>query len=309
MSETPSPFLPGTNVQYAWDSTSLGWYKECPRKYQYSMIQGYRTRDESVHLKFGIIYHSALEVYDHWRAEGQDFVASQRAAVRYVLEQTWDVETGKPWAPDHASKSRETLVRSVIWYLEHFKLDPAKTVILANGKPAVELSFKLDSGIPSPNGEDYLLCGHIDRIVEFSGDQFVMDRKTSGSSLTPTFYRQFEPHNQMSLYTLASQVIFNSPTKGVIIDAVRVAVGFSEYGRGPTYRTETQLVEWLHDTKGWLLDAERSAVEGYWRMNDTSCTKYGGCPFQKICSKSPEVREIFLESDFVRNPWNPLQVR
>jgi hypothetical protein len=30
-----SPFLPGTKIQFAWDSTSLGMLKTCPRLYQY----------------------------------------------------------------------------------------------------------------------------------------------------------------------------------------------------------------------------------------------------------------------------------
>ena len=65
-----SPFLPGTNIQYAWDSTSLGLLKTCPRKYQYEMIEGWGTRDESIHLRFGIEYHTALQDYAISRAKG-----------------------------------------------------------------------------------------------------------------------------------------------------------------------------------------------------------------------------------------------
>ena len=61
---TLSPFLPGTNIQYAWDSTSLGMLKTCPRLYQYTMIDGWSAKDENVHLRFGQEYHSALEEYD-----------------------------------------------------------------------------------------------------------------------------------------------------------------------------------------------------------------------------------------------------
>jgi hypothetical protein len=67
MSESPPPFLPDTQIQYAWDSTSLGWLKTCPRLYQYSMLEGWRSRGESVHLKFGQLYHSGLELYDKAR--------------------------------------------------------------------------------------------------------------------------------------------------------------------------------------------------------------------------------------------------
>ena len=47
------PFLPGTYVQWAWDSTCLGLIKTCPRLYQYTMIDGYVAKGESIHLRFG----------------------------------------------------------------------------------------------------------------------------------------------------------------------------------------------------------------------------------------------------------------
>ena len=47
--ETQSPYLPGTNIQFAWDSTSLGLLKTCPRLYYYTIIEGYAPRGESIH--------------------------------------------------------------------------------------------------------------------------------------------------------------------------------------------------------------------------------------------------------------------
>jgi hypothetical protein len=327
---SPSPFLPGTQIQFAWDSTSLGWLKTCPRLYQYSMLEGWRSRGESVHLKFGQLYHSALEGYDKLRAD--DILApcghdeALHRIVQWAMESTWDrvtetgtdVETGHPWLSDHHSKNRETLIRSIIWYLDQFKDDPASTLILANGKPAVELSFRMEMEWgPSPDGfhewrkgdPQYLLCGHLDRVVEFGGQKYVMDRKTTGSSPTPHYFDGFAPDNQMSIYTLAARVQFSTPVAGVIIDAAQIAVGFTRFQRGFTYRTEAQLEEWLADFRFWTAQAEGFAEANHWPMNDKSCGMYGGCTFRKICSKSPEVRERFLESDFERRPWNPLVPR
>jgi hypothetical protein len=41
------------------------------------------------------------------------------------------------------SRTKETLVRSVVWYLDEYRDDPLKTALLPDGKPAVELSFLL----------------------------------------------------------------------------------------------------------------------------------------------------------------------
>lgn len=348
-----SPFLPGTNIQYAWDSTSLGWLKECPRKYFYHMIEGWRSKSESVHLKYGIWYHNALELYDKLRAGAYDGHENPEAKVYthdealeqvifQCLDWTWvrdpatdyeiytpehqvpKIGAGRPWLSDHPNKTRETLIRSVIWYLDQFKDDPAKTIILDSGKPAVELSFRMemDWGPEAANkgrvfneneshnlGQPYLLCGHLDRVVDFGGGTYVMDRKTSSSTISSQYFEQYDPDNQMSLYSMAAKVIYKTPVKGVIIDAVQIAVGFSRFVRGFTYRTESQINEWLADTKEWLGLAEHFATKNFWPMNDKSCHKYGGCSFRKICSKDPSVRDRFLESDFTREPWNPLKVR
>lgn len=315
-----SPFLPGTNIQFAWDSTSLGWLKTCPRLYYYSMIESWRSRGNSVHLDFGIWYHHALEMYDRIRSQGGEHEDAVREVVNWLMHITWirdiDPETGspvdgKPWESGHNLKTRETLVRSVIWYLEQFKDDTCETVQLKNGKPAVELSFRIemDFGPKATVNQPYVLSGHLDRVVQFQGAYYVMDRKTSSTTIGSYYFDQYDPDNQMSLYSMAARVIYNTPVRGVIIDAAQIAVGFSRFSRGFTFRTEAQIEEWLKDTKHWLDLAEHYATVGHWPMNDKACHHYGGCVFRGVCSKSPEVRQRFLESDFVKKVWNPLEPR
>jgi hypothetical protein len=74
----PSPFVEGTQLQFAWDSTSLGYLKECPRKYFYTIVEGWRGKGQSVHLEFGGLYHKALEEYDKLRAREESTRRSPR---------------------------------------------------------------------------------------------------------------------------------------------------------------------------------------------------------------------------------------
>lgn len=322
--EGDSPFLDGTCIQFAFDSTSLGWLKRCARLYQYQMIEGWRKKETGADLRFGILYHKGLELYDKHRAQDISHEDSLIAIVGWLLEETWEygyiegqrVEVG-PWDTGRTDKNRYTLIRSVVWYLDQFgPSDPAKTVILANGKPAVELSFKmeLDWG-PSPDGfhrwmvgdSPYLLCGHLDRIVTFLDGPYVMDRKTTKTTISQHYFDQFEPDNQMTLYTIAAKVIFETPVRGVIIDGAQIAVGFTRFARGFTYRTDAQVEEWLHDLRYWFTAAESYASASYWPMNDKACFN---CHFRGICSKDPAVRQNFLESEFTQeDPWNPLLAR
>lgn len=326
---TTSPFLPGTNIQYAWDSTCLGLLKQCPRLYQYTIIDGWGTRDESVHLRFGIEYHTALQDYAVSRANGIKHDDAIHDTISALVSRIYE------WQPDITTragkyKNRESLIGLVVDYLDHFVDDPASTFILETGEPAVELSFRfaLDWGPQAAEvkgdgtdsalalniaGQPYLLCGHLDRVVNYFDDLFVMDRKTSTSTLSSYFFQQFDPNNQMSLYSLAGQVVLNSPVKGVIIDAAQVLMDSSRFVRHITYRTPDQQEEWLKDLRYWLALAESYATENYWPQNDTSCNMYGGCRFREVCSKSPHVRDRFLESHFIQldesSRWNPLKPR
>lgn len=312
----PSPFLPGTYLQLAWDSTSIGYLKTCPRLYQYIMIEGWATKEDSVHLHFGIEYHAALQDYDLSRAAGIGHNEAVHDVVRELLIRTADFNS------DHKTKTREGLVRTVVWYLDEYSKDPATTYILANGAPAVELSFRfeLSYGPAASPSTPFLLCGHLDKVVTFNSELMVMDHKTCKSAPTQWYFSQYDPDNQMSLYTVAAQVVLDSPIKGVIIDAAQIADVYSTFGRGFTFRTKDQTEEWLADLRYWLTLAEQFAAAQHWPMNDKACNSYRseaegkiGCPFREICSKSPSVRGRFLEGNFIKLApearWNPLAVR
>lgn len=324
MSEAQRPglFFKGTSLQTSWDNTSISLMQACPRKYQLTILQGWRKKDESVHLRFGGDFASSMEIYAHARAAGADHEEALDATVAAALELTWDRPkdehgkkileegNGAPWTPDNSpKKNRETLIRTVIWYFEEYKDDPAKTIILPNGRPATEVSFKLESGITAPDGSEYLLTGHLDKGVTFADDPFVMDQKTTGGGLGSYFFSQFDLSGQMSQYTFAAKILWNIPVKGVIIDAAALLVGSTTFGRSITMRSAGQLEEWHANVAQWLTLAEGFADRGHYPMNFESCGNYGGCVFKNICNKDPAVREKFLETDFEKRFWNPLEAR
>lgn len=340
---TDSPFLPGTNIQFAWSSSSLDLLKTCPRLYEYTMIQGWQSRDESIHLRFGIEYHTALQEYAAFRSRGIRHDDAIHDTIRSLHGRVFD------WDVDRNTragkyKNRESIVGLVIDYLDHFGAeDPAETFIMANGEPAVELSFRfaldwgpecaqthgspeldedaakliamgVDPG-PTMSAQPYLLCGHLDRVVNYNDSLYVMDHKTSIQTIGTYYFDQWSPSNQMTLYTLAGNVVLNSPIKGVVISAAQILLEKPNYfARGFTYRTSDQLHEWMEDLRFWLGQAEAFATANYWPMNDTSCTKFGGCKFKEVCSKSPQVRESYMKAAFdkidpINSACNPFYER
>lgn len=296
-------FIEGTDIQFAWDSVSLSSLKTCARKYYLEVVQGWQKKGGNTHLDFGINYHSALETYDKVKFSGHTHEEAVEAAVKFCLRTQDTDQTHK----DYNLKNRFTLTRAVVWYLDHFADDAAKTVILDNGKPAVELTFKLGLNQPVTGfDKEYIFCGHLDRLVEFGDDYFVLDRKTTKGQLNENYFAQFNPNNQMTGYIFAGQVIAKKPVKGAIMDAAQLAVGFSRFARTITTRTQSQLNEWYEGSMNYIRLARQFAENKFWPMNETACDKFGGCVFRDICKRDPSVRAMHLNSDFEKRIWNPL---
>lgn len=296
--------------QIAVDSTSLGEAKVCGRKYFYSIIEGWQPREQSVHLTFGLLMHGARERYDHARSAGQAHDDALDSVLDWALKVTWNRELNRPWISDHKIKNRMTLIRTLVWYLDQFGAsDAMQTLQLANGKPAVELSFSFDSGYSTRQGEPIIFCGHMDRIATLNDTPYIIDLKTTLRTLSQSWFAGFTPYNQFSMYLLAGRVAFHVPVKSLIVDGIQVAQGFSRFERGIVPRDDSTIDEWHHDAGYWLGQMQDWATAQDWPMNDKACDMYGGCPFRPVCSRPPVARQAKLQADYKKRIWDPLQRR
>lgn len=303
-----SSVLPG--MQLAIDSTSLGEFKTCPRKYYYAILRGLQPRGGSVHLKFGIWMHSARELYEHQKVAGKEHDEALDTVLDWALRETWNETLGRPWISGHDLKTRQTLIQSIVWYLDTLGRDDSfETVVLANGKPAIELSFQFDLGLRTKDGETISLCGHIDRIARLNDVPYILDIKTASANPDARWAKQFTPGNQFSIYTLAGRTAFGVQVRDLIVDGVQVGVGFSRFGRHLVPRDDETLAEWLEDAQVHIGHMEEAAAAQHWPMNDKMCSMYGGCPYQELCSRKPSAREKWLGAEFETRTWDPLRVR
>lgn len=307
--EANSSFSRATpRLQLGVDSTSLGEFKLCPRRYQLGLLEGYQK--ESAHLSFGMWLHQAREGYDRARAEGASHDDALDRVVDVALRATWDETLGKPWASPIPEKSRSSLIRTIVWYLDELgEADPIETLTLADGAPAVELSFRFDSGYRTQGGEPWVLCGHLDRIGRLAGKNYIVDIKTTKNALIPRFFEGFSPDNQFTLYSIAGEVALGRPVAGLIVDACQVGVGFTRFQRGLVARTAGQLEEWMAALGYWLRQMEGCAQAGHWPMNDKACGLYGGCHFRQVCASRESERKRLLDAAFKRRTWDPLRAR
>jgi hypothetical protein len=328
--EVQSPFIPGTNIQFAWDSTSLSTILECPQRYKYKIIEGWRSKapGTAIALAFGILVHTGVEEFHRGRANGLSHEEAVKYSLKRVMEKTdghavtlystlptqeqieeakGDEEENEGGSLRNAKvRTRYHLWRALVWYFEQYRNDPMEVVQLANGKPAVEHSFRVGVGKTLSDGTEILLAGHLDKLVRFNGSLLVSDVKTT-KSISRMYFAMFDLSHQMTGYTLGGKLAFDEPVSGVLIDAIELQIGGVKFSRGFTNRTDSQLNEY-RNLLGYVGSlAERFYHEDYYPLNTAACMF---CEFKDVCRQPPELRHGYLNYLFEQaEAWNPLKSR
>ena len=322
--------------QLHWDSTSYSAFCTCPKYYELTYIQGITLRHRSVHLAFGIAWHSAMERFHRLRATGYDYDQAllwtiaetyyrQLRTPEEKLQHQGFHEESVPTGPlSHTpEKTPATLIQAIIQYLAYYKNDDLFTVILPSGKAAVELSFAIEL----PTGDDdgaATYRGHLDRLVskhkplDFSQEKlpekpwsfWASDYKTTTQALNERYFSQFTPDVQMTGYTLATKTMLPELGKGVVVDGVQMLVTGARFGRSYITRSPTALTEFLTDLQTNIQVARYYAITGAWPMNRKACRREGrDCEFRFYCA-NPNSRQGILLSDFTRSRiWDPTKER
>lgn len=326
------PFIPGTNIQYAWDSVSLSTMLECPQRYRLRIIEGWRSKSPgyAIALGFGILVHTGVEEYHRAKARGLSYDEAVYHAMRQVMSKGEGGVNFYALLPTHEQvaeikeatdedegdtgtnlrnakvRTRYHLWRALIWYFEQYRNDPMEVVTLADGAPAVEHSFRCGVGKSLSDGTEILLAGHLDKLVRFNGQVFVSDVKTT-KSISRLYFAMFDLSHQMTGYALGGKLAFPEPVAGVAIDAIELQVGGVKFARGFTMRAESQLNEY-RNLLGYVGSlAERFYYEDYYPLNTAACLF---CEFKDVCRQPPELRHGYLNYLFEqKEAWNPLRSR
>lgn len=298
----PNTSLIGT-FQFAYDSVSLNALKKCPRYYRFTILEGWTQKITSPPLIWGISYHKCLETWHKLLALQVD----KQTALERVTRLAGLL--GETITPGDTSRTKESLLRSVIWYITQFENDRAETTIQKNGVPAVEYSFQIP--LFDLDGQEIYLCGHLDRVATFNDDLYITDLKSTKHALDQNFSRSFKPNLQIAGYVTAGHIMAETthaiPSKpaGAIIDAVQIGVNFSRFQRFIIQFTESEIEEYILDFESWVKLAKKLSDDNYWPANETACSMYGGCQFRDICCRPPHERPRMLEANFRRQTWDP----
>ena len=293
-------------VQHYWDSTSIGLFKTCGRKYNWAIVQGYVPRTMPPPLAFGIHLHTLLQTWHNLVESGIDKNTAFMRVTRLAGL------LGETLPEGDSARTKETLVRSIVWYLDVYYNDAAKTVRRADGKAAVEQHFMLP--FLEHKGQTVYICGHLDRLVTWQGQTFCCDYKTTKYSLDGRFFEQYKPSIQMSLYVVASHLISQQNTDiptahGIIVDGIQLGTNYTRFARQIIPYSLEEVDEFIVNLQHWIIQAMDTSQAGIFLPNETACGNYSGCHFREICSKPPARRQVFLDGNFTKRIWDPTRER
>jgi len=245
------------------DYSQLQCYASCPKLYSNKYITKIRKRqtDEgSQSRSFGQCVHKALELW-----------------------QTTDLRAG------------------IEWFKENYESLPGENVrTLENGIVLVENYVKWEGlnlpGVKTLGTEiqDSFMIGDleyvvkIDRVVEFNGNVFVLDYKTT-TSKTHMFFLQFDPNMQVSGYCNYVKKKFGS-CSGFLPMAMQIGYRSRMYKGEPAgfwckfdYEIINRTKEQLEGFESNVLQWVEKLNGGGFPRNEGNCDSFYGCAYRALC--------------------------
>jgi hypothetical protein len=261
--------------------------------YNWTNLQGYKSKAYGMATGFGSAVHEGLEVLDIQKFKGATKDEAVVAAIKHVL-----LEFGEALnLSEDKARGLTAALRAITWRAEEFWEDLFEIATMPDGEPCLEQRFE----VPFGNGE-YRFSGRIDKVVQLEGKLYLCDVKTTKTTLNSNYFGNFMPNNQVFSYLWAAREVLGLDVAGFIIDAVQTGVHFTRFDRS-VYNVPTDLImEWYKDAMHTLDTSTNYFNKQYYPADFTACNNYGGCRFKEVCSASPDRRNLFLDNDFDKQP-------
>lgn len=286
------------------DSSKLTTYMECPRKFFYRYIMGWRPDYPNNHLVFGSAWHLAME---HITRHGVESTADAVIVALKYYREHFPADTDELYEP----KTPANLANSVNEYAHRFGHEHKDTDVLYTelaGLVLVSLdrtmAFKCDAILRGPDGRT-----------------FGLDHKTSQRKYT-NWGDHWTMSTQMLTYLHALHCLY--PDDDELQMLVRCAFFYkktpTEFDDHPIRKSGEQMQAWLERVNAWIdrleydmheLKEENTAYATMqaFPMNDTACFNFGRqCEFFDFCNawSNPLSRCEHTPIGFTIERWDPL---
>jgi hypothetical protein len=273
------------------DSQILNSINLCPERYRLEHIENWRPTMKAPALEKGSVVHSMLAHYRRGKRDGRCGPDEHNILMDECIQIGRIASAGYSLDTNDFEEIRLTWIDYVMrWQYDGWIVQDVE-------QPFTKILYDSDA-------LQILYEGIIDaRIIDPKIGQAVVDSKTESRRSYPYILS-----NQFQGYEWA----FNVP---VIVDKIgfQSTLEAKEKFRRLVHDSGAPAIsEWVSDTIeavgqaiGWHEELE-SGKRKTLHKNRTSCDKYSGCVFQKVCKEPDEVREFKLIAHFFKDKkWDP----
>ncbi|MND22556.1 PD-(D/E)XK nuclease superfamily protein [compost metagenome] len=261
----------------------------CPRLYQLLKMQAPKPEGED-------IARTVTFAYGHAVGEGiqQYLIARTDPSIADPVSHTlWKVFLA--WDADllaENDKQKKSFLRAVAAILEFIHLSEQGflaedyEVAYFEGKPAAELSFRIDLG------DGFYYRGYVDLVLihKPTGQYLILELKTSSAN----YVNHYMYKN--SAQAIGYSVVLDAIAPGISSYGVQYLVWMSKLQRFEAFdfpKTFRQRVQWIQDLiwdKKQVMDmVSFYGGKGIWPMRGESCTRFGSvCDYMDLCGQSTE---------------------
>lgn len=306
---------------YVIDNSKIGTYQDCHRQFFFEHVLGMRPEKASNHLVFGSAFHLGMShILENWHLlmKSEDIDLIRRIATEayqlFIAEyrQTFGVETDEGMK----GKAPQAVLLAYIQYILRYRFTDEFKVLYTEVAGRVPIDFK--------GNRLRVVYFRLDTIVEDTDGVWVLEHKTSGSTLDDRWSKEFILSHQLSVYTHVLQCMFpKEQVWGAKINGVSFTVtqkrGYEQdFARFPVRKTAIQMESWFNDISQELDDLERdmerlkeddstNAIMKSFRRNPRSCTKYFGCKYIDFCRSwaNPLQYAHLQQPGFKAEWWDP----
>lgn len=274
------------------DSTKIQTYQDCPRRFFYEYVLGWRQEDANIHLAFGSAWHDAMEVF--MKAAGKMGYIDPVIELAYSrFQATFDAaaEGNGAFGVDIGKDASNAYDALVEYAAKYNRIDSGINTMFT------EIAGTVPVGLDRRT-EGRVLHFKMDSVVESDDGIWSFEHKTTGKQ-SQSFLDKWGIIVQIGAYCHVLNVVFGDDARGVKINGAilrkptKTGKG-NEFLRIPVQKSPAMQLDWLWSVNRWLdlLEHDIQALSrctiddeilAAFPKNPTSCTKFG-CAHPGLCS-------------------------
>jgi CRISPR/Cas system-associated exonuclease Cas4 (RecB family) len=291
------------------DASKLTTYMDCPRKYFYEYVLGWRPDYANNHLVFGNAWHIAVEHLLREQYEGESLIEACVKFMEYYRKYL-PAESDELYAP----KRPIDAVTALKHYVERFREDAHKyevlhteiagSVLIAENSP---MFFKIDAILRERD----------------TGRVVLVDHKTSQRKSTK-WSSEWQLSTQILLYLHVLYCLYGTQEvrRAIVRGSFFYKAKLPQFDQAYLQKSHELMQAWATSTLKWYDDLQHdmdvlmqcdnsdSNVMEAFPQNPNACNKYYGCQYLDYCSawSNPLRKCEDVPLGFRQEYWSPVEL-